>query len=290
MGALIRKHFRSIIIIPVFITGIILAHFGGRENVPVLVTTLGLGTIFILAELLVVSGQSFLNLGEFSKDAVTITESDDSAVGLHTFIETWILFRISCCGYKNNVNGNLRIIAAIWTSLIVSFLFMITLETINWYYDDGTEMVTSFEGRVAISVFFFGAVATLFSRERSSMYEKWKYLANIYNAIISEPCEAKRHVLGYCFVLDAIDLDMWSHRSFCETFFVYTRRALDSVGDKTPNLDLVTKGVNRSTLRLKVNKALSIALSRLDTVEARQKASETRRYRISRKRLTKKTF
>lgn len=134
------------------------------------------------------------------------------------FVERWVLLKRSPFGYWNNVDNSLRFVC----SCILSALPLILLHKIGVF--NGSEGDWR---RVAT----FGAVfAAHYFSERASHYEKWSYLANLYNEIL----KSKPFVLGgetnnpdmYSYkdtmtaalAHDIVTMEMWSSSSFYATF------------------------------------------------------------------------
>lgn len=172
---------------------------------------------------------------------------------IHDFFEYIIFCRFSWFGYKSNPRVNLRFVSCVITSLW-GVAAAITVSSIlsNYLYPSennqsiGQNIMASIEpleGRpqnntinklntspivinhlTTLILSFLGFSSLLFWREKTSHYDKWKYLATLYNSYVTTPVTSdpslqnNREILISSLALDLIDLDMWAHYSF-RTFF-----------------------------------------------------------------------
>lgn len=124
------------------------------------------------------------------------------ANGISLFIEYAILNRYSFFGYKNSVRVNLRMIGCAFVTALAASLLLVATPNLPP------------TGFAALGTLF----ASLFIVERTSVYNKWQYLAGLYNKVIEADVGYKREVLRVALVLDIIEMEMWSHRSFDDIF------------------------------------------------------------------------
>lgn len=173
---------------------------------------------------------------------------------LEKFLDRFVLFRWDWTGYFNKVSANRRMISAAVLSMWLFLLFMgiIFVLAILAVYSSGFLPFSDGNGQeenlfkidlrviVSFSVFFLGSWTALYWREKSSMYKKWSYLANLYNEFIksdisissnsvilgreSEPNQDvgsrynKREAILASMCIDILHMRMWSHRSFRTVF------------------------------------------------------------------------
>lgn len=148
---------------------------------------------------------------------------------LSEWAEVWLLARISVFGYWNCVNMNLRFIGIlllsfIWGSPILFFRYVLEMKSLS------------------ASMYFatVGAIfTTLFWQERNSFYQKWKYLADLYNEILkAKPSIVNpegsnfdyfsyRNGLTVALAIDIVQMEMWSHVSYKDIVEAELRAALD---------------------------------------------------------------
>ncbi len=170
------------------------------------------------------------------------------------FIEKNILFKTDNFGYWNNVNMNLRLVGCFLASLQIA----ITILIINFLFTNGTSLININE-----FLTIFGAIfVAFFFNDKTSYYQKWSYLANLYNerikSIPEEYCREEntfsyRKMLEISLAIDVIQMEMWSHDSFAE----FTRNELfEAIRAREP------------TLKNKVNLELLTFTNELDKASA----------------------
>ncbi len=155
---------------------------------------------------------------------------------LNTAIEKLILLRCKATGYGGNPRGNLRLFAALGTSLIAAtaatflyvglqHIFPINSTSMSSVVNQPsgedllqTLAVTTSNNLIALCLAIIATAAALFWNERSTLYDKWKYSADLYNLYTVETNLRKRKILMISLCLDLIDLGMWNHSSYKTTF------------------------------------------------------------------------
>lgn len=151
-------------------------------------------------------------------------------------LERWILLKRTCFGYWNNVSSNLRLML----SAVLSLSVLVVLHQFGVF--------NSYQSKEWLRLTVFGAVfVTHFFHERSSYYEKWIYLANLYNEVLkaqpyvlgrealSSNVYSYRHSLEVALVYDMVSMEMWSHSSFYPIFEVVLVDALKRKHSKNTN-------------------------------------------------------
>lgn len=164
-------------------------------------------------------------------------------------IERFILLKLSPFGYWDNVNIHSRVVGFGLSSVLISVPIVHIVSI--WYPNIPDHLPT----------IFFTVFGTLFWQERASYYEKWKYLAALYNDIV----KATPFVLGretvvnnhfsyrksleLAFVQDIVTMEMWSHSSYFPTFYKNINEALNFVQKKNPErVFSVSDGLSKSQI------------------------------------------
>jgi membrane protein CcdC involved in cytochrome C biogenesis len=138
-------------------------------------------------------------------------------------LEQWLFWKMDCFGYRNNVKGNLRIISSFLT--VCSFFFLLSgLLIVTGLFD--TVVPAAIQHVETVIGAFFTAWITLFWHEKNQLYEKWKYLADLYNEVLmasprvddESSSFSYRSGLEIALVQDLIVMEMWSHPSFISLF------------------------------------------------------------------------
>lgn len=132
------------------------------------------------------------------------------------FVEYCILGRYSFCGYKNHVRSNLRIFSALFTTVSVTLFVLCTVKIVpkNSYFNE--TVFSNPNAPLAIATMFIST----FILERTHLHKKWEYLADLYNLILQVDIKEKDkyQIMRTALVLDAIQMEMWSHRSYKKIF------------------------------------------------------------------------
>lgn len=153
----------------------------------------------------------------------------------HCF-EVVYLFKNDISGYKNRVSGNRRIIAAVVVTSLTSAPVLLLGLSIVLKYGLGPNL-NAFGFVAPLILAFFGTIGGIFLKEKNSLYEKWKYLASLYNEVLKvEPSKnkdsyKKRELLEVALALDLLEMEMWSHDSFWESFRDTMESAIISFDD-----------------------------------------------------------
>lgn len=171
----------------------------------------------------------------FKREAIEVDYSSGQAFfksfakRLSLFVEMWVLGRISFFGYWNNVNMNLRLVGILLISTFSTFPFLygkyvLKIGWITW---------------PIIFTILGGVFTNFFWQERSSYYQKWKYLADLYNDVlkaspqiaIPEDSEfdyhSYRESLNIALAIDIIQMEMWSHDSYKDIVAAELKNAMD---------------------------------------------------------------
>lgn len=148
-------------------------------------------------------------------------------------VEYGILNRYSIFGYKNATKNNSKLLASGMMSVFILIAFIIVYRLLCSSYICPDLPVIDF------IVAWFGFIISSFIIERKILYDKWQYLAKLYNDVISlndEKEEDKRDVLNAALAIDLLDMEMWSHRSFSEVFFSQMEEAVELDQIKLPRI------------------------------------------------------
>lgn len=197
--------------------------------------------------------------------------------GINWSIERLFFFRWSFSGYGVHPRANLRSVSTFWTTLVIfSIIIAITgpsnvIPALAHYHVTNQSSIQQgapevgetprssgnavrgeedhTKNLITILLGFFGTWGVLFWRERSSLYDKWKYLAGLYNQYVAlgvgesegaEDDEVKRKILMASLALDLIDLDMWSHVSYRTFFKRVLIKALAHYNSENPSSQIIT--------------------------------------------------
>lgn len=183
-----------------------------------------------------------------------------------SFFEVFLLGRFEIFGYRNLPSGKMRVFAAfiqtVWVSILLAVFFGFLLGVARKF----GYPVNPNNGLMEQGVFatLFVVVATVFGatfwREQSDLYERWQYLAALFNQIVlTDPPEGregydKREHLWSCFAHDLLVMEMWAHKSFRGAFCDLMERSVifDHNGDienASAHLkSLAREGVDYSTV------------------------------------------
>lgn len=137
-------------------------------------------------------------------------------------MERFLLFKRTPFGYWNNVSANLRFLAAAWVSSIVTGIVYLAPIKYSVEFD-----------KIAFLFQVFGATFVVYYwNDRTAYYNKWSYLANLYNECLKanpfipytverekEKYFSYRNSLEHALAIDIIEMEMWSHRSFNDFLF-----------------------------------------------------------------------
>lgn len=165
---------------------------------------------------------------------------------LSEIIERYVFMKRSWAGYWNNVNANLRFISAFWFSgWITAVTFFILYVCVK------QESVSLFFTKYALTgLKIFGTVfVAYYWNDRSAYYNKWKYLADLYNDYLKSPpyiphqvyrstVFSYRNSLKHALAMDIIEMEMWSHRSYRDFLYEILRDALIA---EEPSLKTISK-------------------------------------------------
>ena len=148
----------------------------------------------------------------------TVLVIDEKHLGLpaifSALVEYGILNRYSFFGYKNSVRSNAKLCASFLTSSLILILFFVLFALLSG--SDICPLVSTKE----IILGWGGFLVSSFTIERKILYDKWQYLASLYNNIIGKPTNApERNALNIALAIDLLDMEMWSHRSFRDFFY-----------------------------------------------------------------------
>lgn len=164
--------------------------------------------------------------------------NENKLAWLNELIEVVYLGKNSYAGYKNNVKGNLRIFAALQVTTITALIVLIPT---FYFLKDGISAMDP-KDFVTLIITLIGsycaAVGGIFLKEKNSLYEKWKYLADLYNEILKIDPETKvnryekRNLLKVALAMDILAMEMWSHESYCNLFHSCLKDAIRSHAPK----------------------------------------------------------
>lgn len=142
-------------------------------------------------------------------------------------IDEMVLRKVDSNGYRNNLKGNLRI----WPAIVISFYWFAPLvfSTLYFFFDSPEAIESIGLGPlltfyVSVTSAFIASVSGIFWKEKSSLYNKWEYLAALYNDMNqADPARTlneypKREFLRVSLAFDILVMDMWAHRSFADVF------------------------------------------------------------------------
>lgn len=149
--------------------------------------------------------------------------------------ETVFLGKSSLSGHWNNISGPKRILAAViqtfWSALALTLILVIGFQfhrVDDWKAEQPIGFLTLITG-------IFGAT---FYHERTTIHEKWQYLAATFNSILQIDPPAgngsksgigkysiREHMLA-CLAHDILTMEMWAHRSFRAAFKEALERAI----------------------------------------------------------------
>lgn len=147
-------------------------------------------------------------------NVVVFAENFDSGLSptITQLIEYYILNRYSLCGYKNAVRANFRIFSSILVTVFFVCLWILLSDLLNIFPSE--KIIFS----VSTLITVLGVTSSFFIMERKSLYEKWIYLAGLYNKILEQKKGHKRNAMECALAMDLIDMEMWAHRSFRDFF------------------------------------------------------------------------
>ena len=160
------------------------------------------------------------------------------------FAEKLLLGRWDVLGYGNGLSGTMRMFAA-GIQTIFGFAILLgvyfVLDSRGFFGpkpQSGPDVGSAFATNVATTTSVLILLFTgSFIHERANLYSKWRYLADLFNSIITlqnASLKHRDHILA-CHACDTLTLDMWAHESFRESFKLALR---DAVRDKYKNDDL----------------------------------------------------
>lgn len=139
------------------------------------------------------------------------------------FLLRWPIF-----GHGNGLSGNRMILQSLVLSIILSGAYF----TLFKYLENG-----QFQEPPHPFSIFFALFTGFFINERLNYYQKWKYLANLYNDILKAPhfneerssfeTHYYRDSLEGAFVMDCLQLGMWKHPSFCIVVYNYLEKSIN---------------------------------------------------------------
>lgn len=137
-------------------------------------------------------------------------------------IEYGIFNKYSFCGYKNCVRGNLKLLAVIFSSIPIGIFFYWSMRSfmLIGLIKNNLSPLDLKEGLTLLFA-YWGFIISYFLLERGHNHKKWEYLANLYNTLISKDPYDDKEIYNYlkaALVLDLIEMEMWSHKSFYEIF------------------------------------------------------------------------
>lgn len=146
---------------------------------------------------------------------------------LENIIEYFLLLKTTRMGYRNSPSGNIRIIPTFWTTTFISaFLFCLftALNKLEPAFIIGKKDQSLDETYLLIVTSFMALWLGLYWKEKKDLHEKWRYLAELYNQIISTPPGkvksqfSGRESLRVALALDLLTMGMWGHTSFNSIF------------------------------------------------------------------------
>ena len=235
---------------------------------------------------------------EFNLVLTNNHEKNSIVTLVHWIIERLVLWRMNITGYGARPRANLRIFSAIGTTATAAFaVTVLTLvlqatigptsissatssstiggETKDLSKGDGQFFeILNFRvfdrtGPITLALAIIGSISFLFMRERTSMHEKWKYLAVVYNdyvnlqprTSISAVTIRGREILAASLALDLLEMDMWNHNSFSTIFKMELTKALSRYNQDFPSHEI--------KLQVDLNKSPRlVTLTRKDAKEA----------------------
>jgi len=121
--------------------------------------------------------------------------------------------RFDCFGYYNSVSGTKRILSSLWVATLLTLLL--------WFLTCRFGEQISFN---QLLLFLFSTSGLIYYFELQKLYQKWNYLANLFNSVVlTDPPKDKkkydkRQHLNTCYAHDVLILGMWSHKSFKISF------------------------------------------------------------------------
>lgn len=144
--------------------------------------------------------------------------------------DKWFLGRSDSYGYYNKPSANLRLFAALHSTLLISIFFALLAILANTFIDSnlvaGSDGKPRSETEINLILGFLGLWFGMFWKEKKDLHDKWKYLADLYNKFLQEPpinpnIPSKfsvREPLRVALALDCLVMGMWAHKSFYEVF------------------------------------------------------------------------
>lgn len=142
-------------------------------------------------------------------------ERPNNVQRLNQFIEYGVLARYSFLGFKNNVNLNLRFFSALMTT--TGFMFFIQGVLSVLVFAGLPENTMTLSSSMMLYCLFF--VFTAF-HYRQSLVQNWRHLSQQYNEILKREKgqDSTRIALEISFISDLLQLEMWSHPSYEDSF------------------------------------------------------------------------
>jgi hypothetical protein len=204
---------------------------------------IGLLIIYLLFQWLLyaIAEKYFCKRLRKQKKYITLTDAPEKGLTqfISQLIEYPLLNRYSFFGYKNSVRANPRIISSLLLTWFATIIVMLAVDIFSIQLPGNMIL--------ALAGFFLSS----FIIERKNIHDKWEYLANLYNNLIQMDYGFKRDVFECALVLDLIQMEMWSHRSFHE---IFEKVLLDSMTEYYGKDPSYRPYIKRNFLEFGVNK------------------------------------
>ena len=116
--------------------------------------------------------------------------------------------------FRNQCRGNYILIQSLWPILMLAVIVILGSQFLGPRF--GISFDLSLLNYTKLGL-FIGAWSANHWRERAIFYDKWKYLAGLYNEVLKQK-EDVSDVLQCALAIDILTLGFWAHRSYQELF------------------------------------------------------------------------
>ncbi len=136
-----------------------------------------------------------------------------------------LFFRLECFGHRNKAAGMPRVYQAMALALCLTSAGVLIVTVAGVILNDETFLYVLRNIDLSRTIGFGGSVFVFAAAlEIGSYYQKWKYLAELFNSVIkleAKPVKTRYHDnysqrehLAACLASDVVCMEMWNHRSF----------------------------------------------------------------------------
>lgn len=136
-----------------------------------------------------------------------------------------VLFRFERFGHRNGTAGIPRVYQALAFALCLTCVGVLAVTFVDAIVNSNDFLTIFKDVKLSKTISFGGSVfAFVAALEIGSYYQKWKYLAELFNSVIkleAKPVKTRycdhysqREHLAACLASDVVCMEMWNHRSF----------------------------------------------------------------------------